>query len=530
MNPNTPPSPQTPDRPGFLSRLYKHGVNWPVSIGATVVATVGLSAAIHAPNYKKGSAMDRVHSALTWENTRVVEEEISRTTKFNRTRTYSTETVGGQRGFRKFKLAGGDQVYAEDFADDPRAGEFIDKTVLKDVIEELHKEVFEHGNRIFSLTFRGYASAEDEAPDGGLTTPSVLNRKLARKRAQVALRDFNAELLKTRDGLALADIMSNLHDNTKVQVAPGIEQELTKPELHKLEGRAFRAGYRRTEDKREVGDAQAFVDTWNDDPTSVKKRDRQYLKKLLGSARKVEIKAVYGKEGKTIYKLNTLCLETTTINIKTKSEKHDDDLSFPIPLPIIWPRLRRKEKAEPEPGPKVPPKEPEPTTTEKLETAPVEGKRGFPWLPPMPPMPRNWPEGFKLARKSIPWLGIVALLAFVNESGQFCNGEKHKPIPWPGAFAYHIYKAVTGSPEESKSNISFGIPFSDSLQIDLFRLKDVPLGCPDQTGQPGPGTPRTGLPKCTQIEVMRKNGKEISRRVVFETGPYKTQTVTTPTR
>lgn len=324
------------DRRGFISRIYEHGINWPASIGATILVSAGLSAALHQPNYRKHSVIDRVHTGWMWEPSVTMEQEISRHTNTQRTIRTVTRRIGGSKGTTNYSLLPGTQVWAEHFSNDPKAGEFTDPQAIEKVVEGIKAHI-KSGDKIFSLSFQGFASAEDDSASGGLNRPSIKNKRLADKRAKVALANFK-EAINEDPTTAKA-----LSDTEFVLKAP-VEQELTRKQVRRAGAIAKRYGL----------DTKELITLWNRQPAAISETDAKLLQNLLGKSRKVVITEAHGRPDKFITTEEDFCTDTVITDIKTKTHKDKEDIPLPLIIPIPIPRRRRKE-AEPSATPQAEP-------------------------------------------------------------------------------------------------------------------------------------------------------------------------------
>ncbi len=483
-----PNQPGPENRPGILSRINSH-VNWPATLLASTVFTIGGNVALHETDWSHGSFLDKAKESLTWEDGHTFTESVNEGSHTRHFISTDHREVESRTAHTSFVLRGGQQRYAREFSQDPNAGLFNDPQAIDRVVQGLKRIERQHG-QIRAIVFRGYASAEDEskAADGGLTTPSTRNQSLAERRSVIVQEDVKA---KTSADPALAKPMERTH----FVLDKPVEQELRPAQYLKVAKAASRTGFK---------SPSAMVDAWNLHPRSVPASDRELLDHLLKPARKVTVDITWHRGGKHVEEIDKYCNIETVTKYKNVKTRYDMDWPIPIPLPLpifrnILPRFRRR-REEDEP-----------------ELVPLGRGPAF-------ERPRL-PEWF--------WRGVgYSVLGSVflapNISGSNCRGKDHVPLPWLADFIYDAVRDSSGAGADDNQTFSFGIPFVKGTQLDIGHVKgNILIPDPDKACRPKAST-STPLPqRCSTIETTVVDGKQTDRRLIYQAAPISTRYITT---
>lgn len=509
-------------------------INVPASLAATGLSVVAMNAAIYIPNWGEDTLPGKLKDAGTIEKTNTNEVVVGRSTRMFHKHTVDRRPVDSVSGTSEFQLKSGAQVYAEEFSADPSAGEFSDPKSLDNLVDGI-RNLVENDAEITTITITGYSSAEDDNPDGGFTEPSAKNTELAQKRADTVAHDLTQRLAEDPE-------LDKATKDIQIKFRKPVEQELTSKQQERLDNIATTSGF---------ASAKDMVQTWNNDPGSVSDSDRKFLDDLLGAHRKVSADIGWRRQGKDIYEVDDYCTRFIVTNLKTEEEKHKEHIPvIPYFMPILIPR-RRKKGSTPSPyrqefSPRLADAAEgrisrEEYLGERVETTGrPSGWRRLLRLGDRVPKPRKTTDsrgdtrGEKILRRALlgTMVGAFGLLACINISGKDCDGDIHVPRPF---LIDAFWDSIDGNPDMAQQ-YSLGVPFVDSLQlfrsdwqVPTFTLSGNPYDVCHDGGSSTSVGPNTG-PKCSTVRIVKKDGKVISSKVVYNAGPYKTHTAIEKTK
>lgn len=505
----------SPERSGLYIVGGKRGI-----IGGFTLGTVVFTAALHGAGYDDGSPIHRAHTALTTELDYTIPVETDR--RFSIDEITSVTPLPGGQFLPQVRVTDlvPPQKYARNFSASPEAGEFVDPSALDKIVGQVVEYSKENPTTI-TVRLNGSASAEDEALDGGLQTPSRKNLELADTRAKVVAGEV-------REALDSNPKLAGFLGEIRVTVGAPTEQALTDEQVADISARARESGF---------SSVEAFVDAWNLGSTEITPANRIFLNNTLARARNVTATINGSLPARQEIIETEECIEERIIDVTTVEKKQDEDLSWPIPgfIPIVgW---RRKNKPEKDLSKKTS----EPQLTAKSEPRVVEDVALEPksiggFLPfevsEASTLPRSPSVMSRMARS--PWLrrALVAplfVLPFINGVGEYCDGDKQS-LPMPIVGVDMVRQLFTPAVSEE---ISLGIPFVPGAQI---RLGDI---SPNIIGNPGgkddcdknadvPLGPAAPLPRCDIYTVTRENGKVVSRIKIYDAPPLSTNSRIVP--
>ncbi len=535
----TPPAEQEPpeDRGGGVLSAIRDRINWPATVAVSAAATLAASVAFHEADFPEGSTMQSIQRFMTPDafgidyHTTTSRQYVRRHTVRHR----QTNEYGSRAD--NFYLNRSGQAYARDFSRDPAAGEYTDPNELDTIVGNLAGNVRE-GYDIKGIRITGYASAEDDGPDGGLTAPSEKNLGLARKRATVVEEEL-------RQAIEDNPSLSKATRDASFTYGEPVEQELTEDQAGRIEKMAKKAGF---------DDARQLIDAWNTGQADVPEADREALAGILGNARKVEVHVSYGHPSRDVTVERKYCVRYNINAIRTHKHHQRDPLPLPVPLLIPVPRLRRKTRGGPsdgeEPEPDVLGPEPEPAAEPDETPAEQSGKQevfaeaeGVPVsdrsvVQDEPLLPRYTPEtagrrnrSYRIANTIAGFTGALfaAGVLFVNVSGKNCHGDGHTPRPWLVDGIWEAIDDASGRGADVSQTISIGIPFVSGAQLDLKEVQgnvwtlDGEKAC--ERPAPAAAGPLPKPPRCSQVDIVRRNGKTVSKRTVYQAPPISTKRI-----
>ncbi|HVV66728.1 MAG TPA: hypothetical protein VHB72_01500 [Candidatus Saccharimonadales bacterium] len=516
---SAPTPPETPEQSGGILRFIRERINWPATLAVSAVATIGASVALHEIDFPEGSAPEAVKEFLTPDiGTNYQTSTESRYTRHHtivrRERSVSAPPPSN------FYLDKGSQKYARDFSHDPQAGEYTNPHELDAIVSDIAGNV-KLGYDVRSIKITGYASAEDNGPDGGLTTPSEKNARLAQKRASTVEEDLRQAMNENPELAKAAPEISFSYGNP-------VEQDLTQAQAAKIDKLARKAGY---------SDAKQLVDAWNTGQAGVPESDRELLSRLLGSARKVNVHVTYAERSKDIIVEKKYCMRYDITAIHTHSHHQKEPLPLPLPILIPVPFIRRGKKGndeaqlDDEPIDSTSPDESPINAEPATDTRPEIVSGGNSELPlridRLSYEPGAWSRRLpNVIAGSIGGLLLAGAL-FVNVSGENCHGDGHTPRPLLVDLVWESIDDGTNRGADVSQTISLGIPFVSSAQIDLSGNDPGNIWGFDGQKACESSTPATTgpvrKPACSQVDIVRRNGKTVSKRTVYQAPPLSTK-------
>lgn len=513
---SAPTPPEAPEQSGGILRFIRERINWPATLAVSAVATIGASVALHEIDFPDGSVPEAVKEFLT--------PDIGRNYQTNTENRYMRHHTVVRRESvpapppSNFYLDKGDQKYARDFSRDPQAGEYTNPHELDAIVSDLAGNV-KLGYDIRSIQITGYASAEDNGPDGGLTTPSEQNVRLAQKRASTVEKDLRQAM---GENPALAKAIPEI----SFSYGDPVEQQLTQAQAAKIDKLARKAGY---------SDAKQLVDAWNTGQPGVPESDQELLSRLLGDARKVNVHVAYAERSKNTVIEKKYCMHYNITAIHTHSHHQKEPLPLPLPLLIPVPFIRRRkggkgrELPEDESAGTTPPDEPPINAASAPETVPGGGSE----LPTQIDWPSYEPGAWSHRLPNVIAGSIGGLLLagalFVNVSGENCHGDGHTPRPLLVDLVWESIDDGTNRGADVSQTVSVGIPFVSSAQIDLSGNDPGNIwGFNGQKACEASTPVTTGparKPACSQVDIVRRNGKAVSKRTVYQAPPISTKKI-----
>ncbi len=517
--------------------FMRERVNWPATVAVSAAATLAASTAFHEIHFAEGSFMDGAQQFLTPD---IFGVDYHTSTSAHRQAHHIVHRRSEQTptSYSSY-LDIGEQAYAADFSHDPAAGEYVQPDRLAGILEDIAGNV-KLGYKVGGIKVTGFASAEDEshAPDGGLITPSEKNLRLAQKRADVVMRELR-KAIEDDPELAKATRGVSFH------YGPPVEQELTKKQLDRVEHMAHDAGF---------DDARQLIDAWNAGQADVPEADSAALADLLGKARKVDVSVAYHSTRDEIID-KKYCVQYDITDITT--QKHHQRDPLPLPIPVIIPILRRRrggsyamEPDEPGEGGTGGPEPLTDRTDERADHTVAEGsdvlEGGSTGTYPEPeadvpatPSSDTAPErigytggranddlAIRMGRYTVNgFLGLIAAGALlINISGENCHGDGHTPRPLLVDLVWETIDDATGRGADVSQEISLGIPFVSGAQLDLKSVDgnvwslNGAKACERPSRSAIPAKP----PRCSQVDIVRRNGKTVTKRTVYQAPPLST--------
>lgn len=536
--PNPPAASEPPEQGGGVLTRISERINWPATVAVSAAATLAGSVLFHKADFRDDSVPAAVQRFLTPD----LGTDYQTTTSRQYTRRHVVEhsnRTGSVDTTDTFYLNRSDQAYARNFNQDPHAGEYTNPKELDGIVNYLAGTVH-LGQEIRSIKITGYASAEDDSPGGGLRTPSEKNRLLAQKRASVVKEELQ-QAISQHPGLAEAT-----QDTTFIFGEP-VEQQLTEDQAKMVGELAHEAGF---------DNAEQVIHAWNIGQDDLPEIYQEALSDWLGDARKVEVDVASGQPGEEVIVNKKYCVRYNIIAIQTHEHHQENNLPLPLPILIPIPILRRKpgtnEEEVSEPDPEPPTDDNEQNVSEEAveveddsdlvaeETVPAGGPLPSSYQPGRVVRSGGYNRGTRVANTVVGFGGalLAAGVLFVNVSGRNCHGDGHTPRPWLVDLVWQTIDYDTGRGADVSQKISIGIPFVSEAQLDLEEEKpgniwgldgeeaceksDNPDGSGSITGGSG-SEPRP--PKCSQVDIVRRNGKTVTKRTVYQAPPLSTQRV-----
>ncbi len=530
MSERDPSQQPSHDHDGIISAIGRR-LDWPKTIMATLLISTGATAYAHGVNHEEGSVANGVQEFLTIDDEYTYEVLTDETTKTERTDTFKSRPSSQTEGVDKLSVKDANQLWAEEFAKDPNVDKYTNKAPIRAVVRRVNK-LIQQGAEIESITITGHTSAEDDSNDAGLNSPSEKNEQLALARATATKNAIKSKL-----------------DNKDItfKIGAPVEDELTNSEIKKLDRVARNAGF---------DDSASMIKAWNRDPNSLNKKQGKLLQKLLGNQRKSEVSIKWSATGSKVYLEEEFC---TIYHInEQKTETREDKIPYPlpvfVPLPIL--KRRRKEKPEEEKQQKEPRQPRRVRRVEKRiskinkkidqERAKLDEIDGDQFLQGVSIEQRiralGWQkedahtELVRMASRSnranfaINATKILLPLAIIlpNATGQNCKEEKHLPRP---AFLvdqlWDIVDDASGHGADVEKDWNLGVPFVKSLQLQIahddynWLIINPESTCQKEGDSSDTTNPET--PECSEVYILRRNGKEINRQVVYQAGPFSTK-------
>ncbi len=224
--------------------------------------------------------------------------------------------------------------YARGFDNDP-AVEIVDEDAVG-TLESLASQLKADGWGNITFKVQGVASAEDATRDGiaGVTTRSDDNTRTANARGAALYQHLKDD--------------ANLPDVT-IEQLPGVEGELSEPQVELLKSYAEQFGY---QPRGDMSGVEVMIDQWNLDPQSVPPEVDADLQLLLGNLNRGDLVMVYASRQVPGQETTKTESELVCIVPVQRVETHYEVPGRPwkatipwfIPIPVPYVRRRKKDK------------------------------------------------------------------------------------------------------------------------------------------------------------------------------------------